>query len=186
MDCSPPGSSVHGILQAGILEWVAISYSRGFSPPKDRTHVSLSSLLHWAGRVFGIAKSRTWLSDFTFTFHFPALEKEMATHSSVLAWRIPGTGEPGGLPSMRLHRVGHDWSDLAAAAAASPVKPIETITDGWKSVYLLQRSQLQTVLWLYLLSGPGSPWATQVQGPVRPHWISQHFVPCGIFFPPLD
>ena len=58
------------------------------------------------------------LSDFTFTFHFPALEKEMATHSSVLAWRIPGTGEPGGLPSMGSQRVRHDWSDLAAAAAA--------------------------------------------------------------------
>ena len=56
----------------------------------------------------GVAKSRTRLSDFTFTFHFPALEKEMATHSSVLAWRIPGMGEPGGLPSMGLHRVGHD------------------------------------------------------------------------------
>ena len=53
-----------------------------------------------------------------FTFHFHALEKEMATHSSVLAWRIPGTGEPGGLPSMGLHRVGHDWSNLAPAAAA--------------------------------------------------------------------
>ena len=52
--------------------------------------------------------SRTRLSDFTFTFHFPALEKEIATHSSVLAWRIPGTGEPGGLPSMGLHRVGHN------------------------------------------------------------------------------
>ena len=57
------------------------------------------------------------LSDFTFTFHFHALEKEMATHSSVLAWRIPGLGEPGGLLSMGSHRVGHDWSDLAAAAA---------------------------------------------------------------------
>ena len=63
--------------------------------------------------------SRTRLSDFTFTLHFHALEKEMATHSSVLAWRIPGTGEPVGLPSMRSHRVGHDWSDLAAAAAAA-------------------------------------------------------------------
>ena len=52
--------------------------------------------------------SRTWLSDFTFTFHFHALEKEMATHSSVLAWRIPGTGEPGGLPSMGSHGVRHD------------------------------------------------------------------------------
>ena len=59
------------------------------------------------------------LSDFTFTFHFHALEKEMATHPSVLAWRIPGLGEPGGLPSMGSHRVEHDWSDLAAAAAAS-------------------------------------------------------------------
>ena len=68
-------------------------------------------------QVHGVAKSRTWLSDFTFTFHFHALEREMATHSSVLAWRIPGMGEPGGLPSMGSHRVGHDWSDLAAAAA---------------------------------------------------------------------
>ena len=59
------------------------------------------------------AKGRTQLSDFHFTFHFHALEKEMATHSRVLAWRIPGTGEPAGLPSMGLHRVGHDWSDLA-------------------------------------------------------------------------
>ena len=56
----------------------------------------------------------------SFTFHFHSLEKEMATHSSVLAWRIPGTGEPGGLPSMGSHRVGHDWSNLAAAAAAHP------------------------------------------------------------------
>ena len=56
----------------------------------------------------GVTKSRTRLSDFTFTFHFHALEEEMATHSSVLAWRIPGTGEPGGLPSMGSHRVGHD------------------------------------------------------------------------------
>ena len=58
--------------------------------------------------VHGVAEGRTRLSEFTFTFHFHALEKEMATHSSVLAWRIPGTGEPGGLPSMGSHRVGHD------------------------------------------------------------------------------
>ena len=56
----------------------------------------------------GVAESRTRLSNFPFTFHFHALEKEMATHSSVLAWRIPGTGEPGGLPSLGSHRVGHD------------------------------------------------------------------------------
>ena len=84
-----------------------------------------SSTLAWkiqwmeeAGRPQSMGSlSRTWLSNFTFTFHFHALEKETATHSSVLAWRIPGMGEPGGLPSMGSHRVGHDWSDLAAIAA---------------------------------------------------------------------
>ena len=69
--------------------------------------------------VHGVAKSRTRLSDFIFTFHFHALEKEMAAHSSVLAWKVPGTVGPGGLPSMESHRVGHEWSDLAAAAAAA-------------------------------------------------------------------
>ena len=63
----------------------------------------------WWATVHGVTKSWTRLSDFTFTFHFHALEKEMATHSSVLAWRIPGTGEPGGLMSMGSHRVRHDW-----------------------------------------------------------------------------
>ena len=62
----------------------------------------------WWAAVHGVARSWTRLSDFTFTFHFHALEKEMATHSSVLAWRILGTGEPGGLPSLGSHRVGHD------------------------------------------------------------------------------
>ena len=71
----------------------------------------------WWAAVHGVAKSQTWLSNFPFTFHFHALEKEMATHSSVLAWRIPGVGEPGGLLSMGSHRVRHNWSDLAAAAA---------------------------------------------------------------------
>jgi len=79
--------------------------------PKDRGA--------WEAAVHGVAEGWTQLSDFTFTFHFHALEKEMATHSSVLAWRTPGMGEPGGLPSMGLHRVGHDLSDLAAAAAWS-------------------------------------------------------------------
>ena len=62
----------------------------------------------WCAAVHGVAKSRTRLGDFTFTFHFQALEKEMATHSTVLAWRIPGMVEPGGLLSMGSHRVGHD------------------------------------------------------------------------------
>ena len=73
----------------------------------------------WWAAVQGVAKSRTRLSDFTFTFHFHTLEKEMATHSSVPAWRISGMGEPSGLPSMGSRRVGHNWSDLAAAAAAA-------------------------------------------------------------------
>ena len=81
----------------------------------DSMDVSLSELRElvmdreaWRAAIHGVAKSWTRLSDFTFTFHFPALEKEMATHSSVLAWRIPGTGEPGGQPSMGSHRVGHN------------------------------------------------------------------------------
>ena len=84
-----------------------------------------SSTLAWKipwmeepGRLQSMGSLSWILSNFTFTFHFQALEKEMATHSRVLAWRIPGMGEPGGLRSMELHRVGHDWSDLAAAAAA--------------------------------------------------------------------
>ena len=90
----------------------------------------------WQAAVHGVAKSRARLSDFTFTFHFRALEKEMATHSSVLPWRIPGTGEPGGLLSMGSHRVGHDWSDLAAAAAA--VKKEGPIVFGKHSAFSLR------------------------------------------------
>ena len=80
----------------------------------------------WKAAVHGVAKSQTRLRDFTFTFHFHSLEKEMATHSSVLAWRIPGMGEPGRLPSKGLHRIGHDWSDLAVAAAEDSLKGV-----GW-------------------------------------------------------
>ena len=82
-----------------------------FLPVKSHGQRSLVGCSPW------VARSRTRLRDFTFTFHFHALEEEMAIHFSVLAWRIPGTAEPGGLPSMGAHRVGHDWSDLAAAAA---------------------------------------------------------------------
>ena len=84
--------------------------------------------------VHGVAKSQTRLSNFTSTFHFHALEKEMATHSSVLAWRIPGTEEPGGLPSMGLHRVRHNRHDLAAA-----------VTRGtwWPTVYRIAKNQTQ-------------------------------------------
>ena len=75
--------------------------------PYSSTGKSLDGGAWWAV-VHGVAKSRIRLSDFTFTFHFHALEKQMATHTSVLAWRIPGTGKPGGLPSMGSHRAGHD------------------------------------------------------------------------------
>ena len=99
----------------------------------------------WWAAVHGVAKSRTRLSDFTFTSHFHALEKEMATHSSVLAWRIPGTAEPGGLSSLGLYRIGRDWSDLAAAAAvlntqcpSLPQKSLKSsITQGRKNVRCL-------------------------------------------------
>ena len=83
-------------------------------------------------------KSQTLLSDFSFTFHFHALEKEMATHSSFLAWRIPGIGEPGGLLSMGLHRVWHDWSNLAAAAACTYY-----ILAPWKKSYDKPRQHIK-------------------------------------------
>ena len=97
---------------------------------------ALRGLLNWTEvkrhiHVQGCSElSEFPIFNFTFTFHCHALEKEMATHSSVLVWRIPGTGEPAGLPSMGWHRVGHDWSDLAAAAT-----PVSVLREG----YLPQR-----------------------------------------------
>ena len=106
----------------------------------------------WKAVVHGVAEGRTRLSNFTFTFHFYALEKEMVTHSSVLAWRIPGMGEPGGLPSMQSHRVGHDWSDLAAAAAAvmilgahDKIKPPLP-----RSHSDIQKSLFTSILWTWM------------------------------------
>ena len=101
--------------------------------------------------VHGVAKSQTWLSDFSFTFHFHALEKEMAAHSSVLAWRIPGTGEPGGLPSMGSHRVGHDWSHSAAAAVTSSYLPYKTraylVAQMVKNLPAMQEIQVWSLGW---------------------------------------
>ena len=98
----------------GVIEHSRLIYQRRQWHP---TPVLLPGKSHGWRSLEGCSPWGRWLSDFTFTFHFHALEKEMATHSSVLAWRIPGMGEPGGLLSMGSHRVGHDWSDLAAAAA---------------------------------------------------------------------
>ena len=95
----------------------------------DPTPVLLPGKSHgwrslWA-TVHGVAKSQIKLGDFTFTFHFHALKTEMVTHSSVLAWRVPGIGEPDELPSMGSHKVGHDLSELAATAADTcPQAPI--------------------------------------------------------------
>ena len=99
----------------------------------------------WKAAVHGVAGGRTRLSDFTFTFHFHALEKEMATHSSVLAWRIPGTGEPGGLLSMGSHRVGHDRRDLATAAATP-----------WKESYDQPRQHIKKQRRYFVNKGPSS------------------------------
>ena len=101
----------------------------------------------WWAAVHGVTRSQTRLSNFTFSFHLHALEKEMAIHSGVLAWRIPGTGEPGGLPSMGSHRVGQDWSDLAAAAADSILKSRD-ITLPIK-VYLVKAMVFPVVMYVY-------------------------------------
>ena len=97
------------------IYFCCIDYAKAFDCVDHNKRIVESSRLEnptdkgaWWAAVLGVAGSQTRLSNFTFTFHFHALEKEMVTHSSVLAWRISGTREPGGLPSMGLHRVGHD------------------------------------------------------------------------------
>ena len=124
----------------------------------------------WCAAVHGVAKSRTWLSDFTFTFHFHALEKEMATCSSVLAWRIPGTMEPGGLPSMGSHRVGHDWSDLTAAAVFQLPKPLDLVQKTWK--FLWWQKFILEVFLMKPLIGFIKLWFTNVT------WYTWHLVIC--------
>ena len=106
----------------GLLITLQIFYRLNFFLLTLQSFSLYSIILICWGKVFmhrgsELGETGARLNDFTFTFHFHALEKETPTHSSILAWRIPGTGEPSGLPSMGSHRVGHDWSDLAAAAA---------------------------------------------------------------------
>ena len=140
----------------------------------------------WWAAVHGIAESRTRLSDFTCTFHFHALEKEMAIHSSVLVWRIPRTGEPGGLLSMGSHRVGHNWSDLAAAAAvyicpcysqsASPSSPTRTslfsmsvsLFLSWKQAHQYHFSRIHIYVLIYDICFSGSSFISLTfQGKLR-------------------
>ena len=105
---------LHELFSSCGEQVLLLLWCRGFSGEGDGTSLQYSCLENsmdggaWWAAVHGITESQTRLSDFTFTFHFHALEKEMATHSSVLAWRIPGTEEPGGLPPMGSHRLGHD------------------------------------------------------------------------------
>ena len=125
MDCNPPGSSVYGILQARILEWVAMSSCRGSSWPRDQisisyqkppyththTHTYVHIYTHRASQVALVVKNPTVIHE-TWVRSLGGedpLEKEMVTHSSILAWRIPWTEEPGGLQSIGSQRVGHDW-----------------------------------------------------------------------------
>ena len=138
----------------------------------------------WWAAVHGVAKSRTRLSDLTFTFHFHALEKEMATHSSVLAWRIPGTGEPGGLPSMGLRRVGQDWSDLAAAVAAAKscltvFRPKDCSIPGFPVLHYFPVFVQTHVHWVgdaiqpsHPLSPPSAPAFNLSQHPGLFQWVS--------------
>ena len=122
MDREAWQATVHGTTknQTGLSSW-AHTHMPKLRPKGNGNPLQYSCLENpmdggaWRAAVHGVAEGRTRLSDFTLNFHFHALEKAMATHSSVLAWRIPGTGEPGGLPSMGSDRVGHDWSDLAVA-----------------------------------------------------------------------
>ena len=115
MDRGAWWAAVYGVAQSWTrLKWLSSSSSSISLGEDNGTPLQYSCLENpvdggacWAA-VHGVATSRTQLSDFTFIFHLHALEEEMATHSSIRAWRIPGTGEPGGLPSMGLHRVGHD------------------------------------------------------------------------------
>ena len=126
--------AVHGGLEElDTTEWLHFHFSLPCIGERNGNPLQCSCLENpsdgraWWAVVYGVAQSWTRLSNFTFTFHFHALEKEMATHSSVLAWRIPGMGETGVLPSMGLHRVRHDWSDLAATAVCLKMgKSMET------------------------------------------------------------
>ena len=129
----------------------------------------------WWVTVHGVAKSRTRPSDLTFTFDFHALEKEMATHSSVLAWRIPGMGEPGGLPSMGSHRVGHDWSDLAARELREKLSRVKIFSSSFMKMCCLSlewgHSHLNTVPNFWMCPSQNYCWHAQLSKKVLMNFL---------------
>ena len=138
MDCSMPGSSVHGILQARILEWVAMAFSRGSSQPRDPICISYISwivrrvLFNWDSLVAQTVKCLPAMPETQVQSlgRENSLKKEMATHSSILAWEIPWTEEPGGLQSMGSQRVGHNWATSLSLFFTIRRKPL--IMSYWK------------------------------------------------------
>ena len=170
MDCSLPGSlesTIFMLLQNFMSSSLLGGEGNGTPPQYSCLENPMDGGAWWAA-VHGVAKSRTRLSDFTFTFHFHALEKEMAAHCSVLAWRIPGMGEPGGLPSMGSHRVGHDWSNLAAAAVS--LDHLEIFSFPSKNVYYQKKAILPHILFsptLLFCNSPSSSFTHSVFWLVR-------------------
>ena len=136
----------------------------------------------WKAAVHRVAGGRTRLSDFTFTFHFHALEKEMATHCSALAWRIPGMGEPSGLPSMGSHGVRHNWSNLAAAVAAvnylEKAMAPHSSTLAWKIPRTAEPGRLQSMGSLRVRHS----WATSLSPFTFMHW-RRKWQPTPVFLP---
>ena len=138
---------------------------------------TLAWKIPWTEEPGGLQSMGSLESDTTeqLHFHFHALEKEMAAHSSVLAWRIPGAGEPGGLPSLGSHRVGHDWSDLAAAAAAA-VLTGRILIEPWNGIWIIFLN-MGKPLFSYLKH----LWELAIS-----HWFCPHFSPQCHTLPPKD
>ena len=132
------------------LNWTERQRRRQWQP----TPVLLPGGSYGRRSLVGCSPWGHWELDMTQWLHFHALEKKMATHSSVLAWRIPGTGEPGGLPSMGSHRIGHDWSNLAAAVAPRTDISWEIKPDIEHQSFILQKqlSPMWVLIWIALLS----------------------------------
>ena len=142
---------------------------------------SLLPSLVWPLTIY--LDSWTYMSDFTFSFYFHALEKEMATHFSVLAWRIPGTGEPGGLLSMGSHRVGHDWSDVAAWTYAGSYAILFLTASDFSSITSHIHNWVLFSFWLhpFILSGVISPlFSSSILGT---YWPWKFIFQCHIFLP---